>query len=316
MKPFTADNLVTRVDSALQRTRDRREALNARERMLAELRDVVKQAPVSVAVLRGPLHVFEIANQRYLEMTGRTPDILGKPVRTVFPEAEAGIAILDAVYRSGDPYMDSEIVIPFDFDGDGVPEDHYMSFNCQPLKADGETYGLAVVAIDLTDQVLARKRAEVFAAALESRTAQFETLVNKAPLGVYLIDQDFRIVQVNPIALPEFGEVSDLIGRDFDEVIHILWTTSTRTRSFDCSVTRRTRASPTSRRSARNFELTGRRPSTTSGGSTAFCCRAVSTASCVTSETSPVWSRRASMRRQHESRLRRPISRRASFWRP
>ncbi len=28
---------------------------------------------------------------------------------------------------------------------------------------------------------------------------------------------------MNPLALPAFGDIPDLIGRDFDEVIHILW---------------------------------------------------------------------------------------------
>jgi PAS domain S-box-containing protein len=59
--------------------------------------------------------------------------------------------------------------------------------------------------------------------ALRDRSAQIEALINKAPVGVYLVDQDFRIVQVNPIAAPVFGDIPDLIGRDFGEVIHQLW---------------------------------------------------------------------------------------------
>jgi PAS domain S-box-containing protein len=53
--------------------------------------------------------------------------------------------------------------------------------------------------------------------------AQFETLLNEAPLGVYLVDGDFRIRSVNPAARAVFGNIPGLIGRDFDEVIHILW---------------------------------------------------------------------------------------------
>ncbi|MBV8357065.1 MAG: response regulator [Deltaproteobacteria bacterium] len=56
------------------------------------------------------------------------------------------------------------------------------------------------------------------------RTAQFEILVNQAPVGIYLIDADFRIRQINPIAQLIFGDIPNLIGRDFDEVIHLLWT--------------------------------------------------------------------------------------------
>jgi PAS domain S-box-containing protein len=59
--------------------------------------------------------------------------------------------------------------------------------------------------------------------ALRRRTTQFETLLNEAPLGVYLVDADFRIQAVNPTARPVFGDIPDLIGRDFAEVIHILW---------------------------------------------------------------------------------------------
>jgi PAS domain S-box-containing protein len=67
---------------------------------------------------------------------------------------------------------------------------------------------------------LARRQAEQ---AVRQRTAQFETLLNEAPLGVYLVDAEFRIREVNPTALRVFGNIPDLIGRDFDEVIGILW---------------------------------------------------------------------------------------------
>jgi PAS domain-containing protein len=53
-------------------------------------------------------------------------------------------------------------------------------------------------------------------AVLRARTSQFETLLNAAPLGVYLVDADFRIREVNPIARQLFGDIPDLIGRDFD----------------------------------------------------------------------------------------------------
>ena len=66
------------------------------------------------------------------------------------------------------------------------------------------------------------KSAELHRRANEAR-AQFESLLNEAPLGVYLVDQDFRVAAVNPVAAPVFGAIPDLIGRDFDEVIHILW---------------------------------------------------------------------------------------------
>ena len=56
--------------------------------------------------------------------------------------------------------------------------------------------------------------------ALRLRTVQFETLFNRTPMGVSLIDGDFRIREVNPIARPAFGKLShDIVGRDFADVM-------------------------------------------------------------------------------------------------
>ena len=69
---------------------------------------------------------------------------------------------------------------------------------------------------------LARLRREV-SAVVRNRSAQFETLLNQAPLGVYLVDADFTIREVNPVALPAFGNIrGGVIGRDFSEIIHMI----------------------------------------------------------------------------------------------
>jgi PAS domain S-box-containing protein len=52
--------------------------------------------------------------------------------------------------------------------------------------------------------------------------AQLQALFDKMPIGVYLVDGDFRIRLVNPTGLPLFGDMPDLIGRDFGQVIHQL----------------------------------------------------------------------------------------------
>ena len=80
--------------------------------------------------------------------------------------------------------------------------------------------GTVEVVAGSTRDISARKRTED---ALRSRTAQFETLLNNAPLGVYLVDADFRLRELNPTARRVFGGSPDLIGRDFGEVLHILW---------------------------------------------------------------------------------------------
>ncbi len=58
--------------------------------------------------------------------------------------------------------------------------------------------------------------------ALRRRTEQFETLLNEAPLGVYLLDADLRVRSMSPLAYKFFESVGNPIGRDFSEMLHAL----------------------------------------------------------------------------------------------
>lgn len=57
--------------------------------------------------------------------------------------------------------------------------------------------------------------------ALRQSSAQLQTLINEAPLGICLIDSEFRIREVNATALMLFDNLPGLIGRDFEEVLHL-----------------------------------------------------------------------------------------------
>ena len=70
------------------------------------------------------------------------------------------------------------------------------------------------------EMALVRKRAQED---LRRRTEQFETLLNEAPLGAYLVDSDFRIRELNPTARAVFGNIPNLIGLPFEELIRIRW---------------------------------------------------------------------------------------------
>jgi signal transduction histidine kinase/DNA-binding NarL/FixJ family response regulator len=71
----------------------------------------------------------------------------------------------------------------------------------------------------LASLAIERKQAEEM---LRQRSAQFEILVDQAPIGVFLLDGALRIRQVNPIARPSFAPIPDLVGRDFGEMLHEL----------------------------------------------------------------------------------------------
>lgn len=86
-----------------------------------------------------------------------------------------------------------------------------------PLRAPGgRLRGFAKVLRDNTE----RKRAEE--ALLRSRDT-FLNLIQNAPFGVYLVDAGFRLAQVSAGAQKVFSTVRPLLGRDFAEVLRIIW---------------------------------------------------------------------------------------------
>jgi PAS domain S-box-containing protein len=58
---------------------------------------------------------------------------------------------------------------------------------------------------------------------LRQSHARFEALVNSAPIGIFPVDANLRIRQVNPKARPFFGDTKELIGSDFEKVMRSLW---------------------------------------------------------------------------------------------
>lgn len=68
-----------------------------------------------------------------------------------------------------------------------------------------------------------RRTRQATDAASRRRTAQFETLLNAAPLGVYLLDGELVIRAANPIARATFGGFLDPIGRPFVDVVAPAW---------------------------------------------------------------------------------------------
>jgi PAS domain S-box-containing protein len=81
---------------------------------------------------------------------------------------------------------------------------------------DGSPIGLLAVIRDITD----RKHAEE---QLRRNHETFYNLIVNAPFGVYVIDADFRLVEISAGSRKVFAGVDPLIGRDFAEIIRTIW---------------------------------------------------------------------------------------------
>ncbi len=157
VKPFSARELVARIEAQLVRAKLR----SLEEAHALRLTSVFEHAPVGVAILSGPQHVYEFANRQYLELVGGR-EVVGMPIRDALPElAGQGIyELLDDVYRSGEPFTGRSIRAEFRR-SDSEPEETFYDLVYQPLPdAAGAVAGIAVVAFDVTELTKARREAE------------------------------------------------------------------------------------------------------------------------------------------------------------
>jgi PAS domain S-box-containing protein len=143
------------------------EAKNERERLY----EVFMQAPAAISVLEGPRHVFTVANPLYNELIGGR-DIIGQPVRDALPElaGQGFFELLDNVFSTGRSYSERERVVWLDRPGGGgEPDNVYVDFVYQPLEDARGTFGILVLAVDVTAQVRARQ--EIAAARADAERA-------------------------------------------------------------------------------------------------------------------------------------------------
>ena len=154
-------------------------AERAHEGEILRLRELFEQAPGAVTLLRGPEHVFEIANAAYLRLIGRG-DILGKRVIDVIPEAvEQGfLDLLDWVYRTGEPYYGASIPVALKLAPDAASEDRVLDFIYQPIKSEsGLATGIFVQATDVTERTHAEAALRASEENLRRLNERLEALV-------------------------------------------------------------------------------------------------------------------------------------------
>lgn len=136
------------------------------ERALIEsqenLRNTIIQAPVAMCLFKGPSHVVDLANERMVELWGKTSDqILNKPIFEGLPEAknQGFESLLDHVFASGETYAAEAVPVNLPRK-DGI-ETIFVNFVYAPFReAGGIIAGVLALATDVTAQVIARQQIE------------------------------------------------------------------------------------------------------------------------------------------------------------
>lgn len=134
----------------------------------------ILQAPVAMCILRGKNHVVEIANDNMLHLWGvKAEQVMNRPIFDGLPEAKnQGLEeLVDKVYTTGEKFVANEM--PVILPRHGTVETIYVNFVYDALKnPDGNISGIIAIAVEVTEQVEARKKIEEseqrFQAAIEA----------------------------------------------------------------------------------------------------------------------------------------------------
>lgn len=175
VKPFSAKELLIKVRSQINISR-------ARSHTESLLKQLFINAPMAIAILRGPGLIVELANQQVLDIWDRTAEeVLFKPVMEVLPELEGQDfdLLLQQVYRTGERYVtdEKEVVLR----RKGRLDSLFVKFIYEPLREpDGTVSGVIMLAHEITDLVDARTQAQNNAAEMRELVRQKDEFLSIA----------------------------------------------------------------------------------------------------------------------------------------
>jgi PAS domain S-box-containing protein len=200
--------------TVVETTEKRRAAIALKESNKRFINNIM-QAPVAMCIFRGKDHIVEIANEKMLELWGKSADaVMNRPIFEGLPEAKnQGLeALLEMVFTTGERFVANER--PVNLPRNGGLEIVYINFVYQPLReADGSISGIVAIAIEVTAQVVSRAK-------VEESEHQVRTLVENAPfpIAVY-VGNEMRVELANQSIINIWGKGNHVIGKSFTEIL-------------------------------------------------------------------------------------------------
>lgn len=181
-----------------------------------------QQSPSFLAVLRGPDHIFEFANDAYLHLIGNRACV-GKPVRDVLPEAapQGFLRILDSVYRTGRTYRGRDQRFTLTHPETGESHVLLLSFQYKALRdVSGEISGIYAEGSDVTERAKDQEALEYIRVESERRWAELESVYENTPVGLALLGaQRFEYRRLNRVQAEIIGlPPREVLGKTVREI--------------------------------------------------------------------------------------------------
>lgn len=210
-----ADGAITGV---LVMATDVTEQVKAKQKIIESernLRNTILQAPVAMCIFRGPTFIVEVANERMFAFWGRSAaEVLGKSIFEGLPEAKnQGFEdLLTTAMRTGLAFTANEH--PVQLPRNGTTETVFVNFVYEPFReGDGSISGIIAVAVDVTEQVVARR-------ITEQNEQYVRALVESAPFPIAAYEgEEMQIVLANKSILNLWGKGLEVQGKRYAELL-------------------------------------------------------------------------------------------------
>lgn len=201
------------------------QAVRAKQRQTSEgerLRTLFQQAPGFMAVMRGPNHVLEIANDAYHALVGKTRELIGKSVLEAIPEAqEQGfIALLDDVFASGKPFLGRESRFVLSRAPNEAPVEMYVDFVYQPIvDPKNQVIGIMAQGHEVTEAYFAR---QALVAADRQKDQFIATLAHELRNPLAPIRAASHLLQLPNMTADRLEKTTAVISRQVEHMAKLL----------------------------------------------------------------------------------------------
>lgn len=181
----------------------------------SNLRNTILQAPVAMCILKGKNHYVDIANDRMLELWGKNHnEIVGMPIMNGLKEIEGqGFdLLLDHVFTTGETYKAYDV--PVGLIRNSIFETVYVDFAYEAFRdSEGRISGVLVVAVDVTEQVIARQK-------IEQAEESARLAIESADLGKYEINLLTDAMKTSDRFNQIWGVEQSVKRKEFTSYIH------------------------------------------------------------------------------------------------
>lgn len=204
------DNSRKMILLAIEDITEKKRLQKREQELLERFKHLVLQAPVPIMFLKGKDYEVEMANDAYLELVEKNKDFIGSTIFEALPELKnQGIKeLFDTVIRTGEPYYGKEVEVKIN--RNEKSKTGFYNFVYQPmLDGDPAIAGIMVIAIEVTEQVLARQKVE------ESAQKYNEIIYSSPSLIAILEGKDLILNVANDAILEQLGKGNGIIGQPY-----------------------------------------------------------------------------------------------------